>query len=430
MIQFLTQINSCCEFHLGKKTIICVLLIASLNCCTFNVRIHAIINNNFSKSLNMRTPISTVKGVEILQYTPHEPIIIDSSDEFSSQGFPGSGTINDPFRIENLNITTEDIEHIVIKDTEVHFTIRNNFLDGQSRAPYGIKLIGVVNGIIENNFILNHRLVGIELAGSHDNIIRNNTIRDNYNGIKLVREWVSYFQYPRDNTIINNTINNNEQRGIWFADTDGNYVSSNVITENKLLGIYGDNSHEMVVSSCIIANNSFHGLFLFNSQHGFISNNTIENNDNEGIYLSGSHEFNIIGNLISKNTKNGLHISDSNFSTILNNIIIDNQEYGIFLDALSGNGTIEENTFIGNNNGVMAQACDEGTGNAFMNNSWDDWLSPDPYPLHRTRIYQEENYITPLIHNNPFKIPLNIAFGLIFLSVFVALIIVNRSRQK
>ena len=38
--------------------------------------------------------------------TPHDHILISNNGNFTDYGFPGSGTAQDPYRIENYNITT------------------------------------------------------------------------------------------------------------------------------------------------------------------------------------------------------------------------------------------------------------------------------------------------------------------------------------
>jgi parallel beta-helix repeat protein len=214
----------------------------------------------------------TTIGVELQQYTAHEPIFINYDDEFSYQGFPGSGTINDPFRIEGLNITSTESDLITIKETQVHFTIRNNILNGLSRASSGIEFFNVWNGIIENNLILNHKSEGLIISGSQDNIIRNNTIKNNSNGIKVVR---SGFTHPRNNIIINNTIHYNMLRGILIDDALESTISDNRISSNQFMGISLQNCENISLTSNIISSNSFQGVFLDSSHQCNISNNTL-----------------------------------------------------------------------------------------------------------------------------------------------------------
>ncbi|MHA2342737.1 MAG: right-handed parallel beta-helix repeat-containing protein [Candidatus Hodarchaeales archaeon] len=380
------------------------------------------------KSLKTQTRMPTTIGVELQQYTAHEPIFINYDDEFSYQGFPGSGTINDPFRIEGLNITSTESDLITIKETQVHFTIRNNILNGLSRASSGIEFFNVWNGIIENNLILNHKSEGLIISGSQDNIIRNNTIKNNSNGIKVVR---SGFTHPRNNIIINNTIHYNMLRGILIDDALESTISDNRISSNQFMGISLQNCENISLTSNIISSNSFQGVFLDSSHQCNISNNTITDNDNEGVYLSGSHQANITENTISNNNRFGIFFSDSNSSWIVNNNITDNKEYGILLDAFSGDDTIRGNTFIGNNKGGIAQACDEGEGNVFINNSWDDWSSTYyPYPIHRTRIHQGENYINQSDFENPFTVPPHIFFGIVLLVIIGSLLVSTRRQYK
>lgn len=52
-----------------------------------------------------RSSMSSYKITINQQFTPHAPISIRSNADFAAQGFSGSGTESDPYRIENLNIT-------------------------------------------------------------------------------------------------------------------------------------------------------------------------------------------------------------------------------------------------------------------------------------------------------------------------------------
>ena len=65
----------------------------------------------------LQTPLTStdiskgpIEGLEpqdsfISSYTPHDPITIISNANFSDYGFPGSGTQEDPYRIEGYNIS-------------------------------------------------------------------------------------------------------------------------------------------------------------------------------------------------------------------------------------------------------------------------------------------------------------------------------------
>jgi len=59
--------------------------------------------------------------------TNHDPIEITSDEDFLA--FPGSGTYEDPYLIENYNITSSTSFGIHITSTTKHFLIRNCYID-------------------------------------------------------------------------------------------------------------------------------------------------------------------------------------------------------------------------------------------------------------------------------------------------------------
>ncbi|HEX9915529.1 MAG TPA: hypothetical protein VGB32_11465, partial [Candidatus Bathyarchaeia archaeon] len=58
--------------------------------------------------------------------TDHSPIYITADSGFASGGFPGSGTQEDPYVIENLQITTNTLRRngVEIRNTRAHFVVR------------------------------------------------------------------------------------------------------------------------------------------------------------------------------------------------------------------------------------------------------------------------------------------------------------------
>lgn len=85
----------------------------------------------------------------------HSPINITKNEEFSFLGFLGNGTDINPYIIENLSISDGNMNLITIMDTNAHFIIRNNSLDGVSAEYTGIYLVNVSNAQIINNSISN-----------------------------------------------------------------------------------------------------------------------------------------------------------------------------------------------------------------------------------------------------------------------------------
>jgi hypothetical protein len=70
-----------------------------------------------------------------INYTEHEPIVIDGNDDFITQGWPGNGTEANPFRISGLSILSEDTS-INISNVDVFFAISNSWLYYDSDPYY------------------------------------------------------------------------------------------------------------------------------------------------------------------------------------------------------------------------------------------------------------------------------------------------------
>ena len=58
-------------------------------------------------------------------HAPHDPISIISNAELVSQGWPGSGTPANPYRIEGLSINQTGVTRISISQTSAHILIQN-----------------------------------------------------------------------------------------------------------------------------------------------------------------------------------------------------------------------------------------------------------------------------------------------------------------
>ena len=91
------------------------------------------------------------------QYTSHTSISIENNTDFSIQaqneGWDGNGSSTDPYVIEGLEISDLSEVLISIKNTNVHFKIGNNLLDGKLQTSIGINLRNVTNGMISSNEI-------------------------------------------------------------------------------------------------------------------------------------------------------------------------------------------------------------------------------------------------------------------------------------
>jgi len=373
------------------------------------------LKNKYSGFQKIHNRVSLTKRIEAQQFSPHEPINIFSDNGFDLQGFLGSGTINDPYRIEGYNITASEGELILIRHTRVNFIIKNNLLNGLFIASSGIKLVDVANGIIEKNYIANHTSNGIDLHSSSSNIIYDNVINKNFNGIRLNEGHI--------NNISKNHIYNNKQSGIVTDKSDLNILSQNVIMENQLAGIRSGGVRN-IISANLISNNSFQGILTRYNIFDTITSNIIANNGNEGILISGNH-IAIYNNTISNNDNEGLLISESSYSNVLNNTFSNNKGYGILLDDFTQNAIVSGNNFIRNNPLGGSQAADTGMNNIFDDNFWDDWtISYYSYPIDLSVNYQMNTY------RREFTLPPNVIIGACFLLAILSVLFLIIRKQR
>ena len=259
------------------------------------------------------------KPIIIKSLTPHGPITIIHDDNFTDYGLPGLGTEEEPYRIEDLDITTTGDYSISITSTTEYFTIQNCYLEATNM---GIKIDTVASDTctIFNNTCMNNGADGIYIRQSnYVNLTRNNCSLNGRNGI--------YVDFYSDFALVdNNTCNNNNGDGIYFyAASNFGQVFNNTCNYNTIYGICITTS-----SSCEIIQNkcqyNYYGIFL----HGLITadycvnclvvNNKIIGNSFAGIVLLSKHTT-IENNTIWDNGM-GVYLFDSNDITVLENDII------------------------------------------------------------------------------------------------------------
>jgi parallel beta-helix repeat protein len=148
------------------------------------------------------------------------------------------------------NFIKENTEHgiwILWGQQNASIEIHHNVIDdnGPSFCGCGIKLGsgGVFGAIISDNTITNHHK-GVHLdSNSKNNTIRDNEIRDNFEGV-----WVD----GDDNEILLNNIVNNHAitSGVHLnSDASGNIIHCNNIEGNLEYGVYNENSLENVIAT-------------------------------------------------------------------------------------------------------------------------------------------------------------------------------------
>jgi len=312
-----------------------------------------ILVNNMQLHDNFNSDTLMVKNPKISKISPKIHIIGNGGwATFKAEGnCTGEGTSTDPYVISNLIIDAGGSgSGIIIENSDVYFIIKNSTIwnSGGSYGDAGISLNSVVNGLIENNTLSNN-WHGVRLDNSDNNLILNNTILGGFNiGIFFYancqynnvskniikngnRAVQSYFTNSNI-TVYNNTIISNT----YGIDLDGvnHTITDNIIKEN-FFGIRIDDSHDSKIFRNIIngSGEGAYGLYVVDSDNVKIVNNTLKYGESTAINLVRGDYNEVIGNIISYNVGYGVIIASSSYVILLNNTISFNTGSGLYLNG-------------------------------------------------------------------------------------------------
>ncbi len=317
------------------------------------IALHKITPLQPSKEINTYPPISsTVKSTfpkATATVANSNPIQINGDADFANQaatnGWPGDGSINNPYIIENLVIIANGTPAIEIMNTNANFIIRNSTLIGSWNGNMSA-MAGGVAGIFFQN--VNGRA-----------ILDGNTITNfSGDGINL--------KYSRVRTV------------------------NTVVYNNGYSGLYSEGSNYLNFSSNIVYNNTGPGLYILDSDVYTVVNNTISGNSGDGIVISFINDVNLYAssrvtraNRVMANQGSGFVIEGYG-SQVTGNLAEDNGNAGFFfypktLNSKISNNTAKNNVGIGfhvNSTGKMELTNNSALGNGetgfFV---WEDWSS-------------------------------------------------------
>jgi parallel beta-helix repeat protein len=306
------------------------------NNCNENDITHNNVSSNFNKGIWLLTSSSNFIFNNTVNNNQNEGIHLATSSN------------NNTLKDNTCNNDTYGLSQetgIKLQNNCNNNTVENNIVDGNDERGihlwsncnendvinnnvtnnnwYGINLEGSSNNAIINNEVydkgVTNQLVGIFLiSNSDDNLVENNTIYDNNNyGIQL--DSSSGNNRIKNNTVVNK-ITSYQEYGIYLR-SDNNTISENTANNNTLYGIYLLDSHNNTIKNNTAKLNGEHGIYLEGSNNNTISNNSesFNFNTNCGIYLNNSHGNQILGNNASNNAY-GIYLNHSNYNAILNNI--------------------------------------------------------------------------------------------------------------
>jgi parallel beta-helix repeat protein len=191
-----------------------------------------------------------------------DPISITSDEDFVTLGFPGVGTRDNPYRIEDLRIEAGPgrVSCIAVEGTTAYFLIKNCELYS---SYLGVSVMDVApdTATIEGNIITGTTGDGGGITLSADGVtVLRNTCTNFVEGI--------HTNFAEDCYILYNNFSQNEYHGVSLRYSNGNLVAHNIIEGNQAHGV-------------IIIRGSGNNI-LFNNT--FIDNSVIESYDWDDVY--------------------------------------------------------------------------------------------------------------------------------------------------
>ncbi len=293
----------------------------------------------------------TTKGIQTIEKNeinlslssliPHDSISITSDEDFSV--FSGTGTYEDPHIIEGYNITTTSFRGIYITGTTKHFIVRNCYVEA---TYFGIDINDVAYGTatVINNTCNNNNDKGIVLSSSGSSTVANNTCNNNWDGIKLTSSDSS--------TVANNTCSNNV-RGIYLEDSGSATLVNNTFTDCGL------RISEFTLSAYLsytVENNWVNGKKL--GYYTNLDSTTIAEKVYGQLILVNCTNVTVRDQILNNATV-ALFLCHCTYSSIINNTCNNNQ-YGIYL-YFAVNSTVANNTCNNNYAGIKFEDSDSST---------------------------------------------------------------------
>jgi parallel beta-helix repeat protein len=232
----------------------------------------------------------------------HSPILIESNEDFISQGWPGNGSETNPYTIANLRIQSDELTCIDISNVSVYYSIIDCELLTTSR------------------YYVQH-------------------------GIHL--EEASYAK-------IESCVITNVEFGIMVLHSDGCVILDTYVGDCSLSGVSIWQSDDCTIKNCDIKDNGWIGVDLYWTEDCSVINCNLEENHWAGVRLEQDHDCRILNNIITCEGESGsIDLIYSDGSIIRNNTLLSG---GIVVNAFVAQHrppTIENNTINGNSVGFF-----------------------------------------------------------------------------
>ena len=218
--------------------------------------------------------VSSANTTQILQNS----IFINGNDpnhDWDNYEFiTGTGTLSDPYQIQNLIIEIDGNENgIFISNSDKTLLIKNCTILHQNTIS-SFNLMSSIGIFFQNctniqvkDCTVTQNSYGILLSNTTKILIEECTLNNN----KLIG---IYSNHSSQNHYLNNTVNQNSNTGFLIEFSNKNNISNNIIIENYFYGIHLKNSNENIIQDSYIQDNGKRNIFTENSIGTHYSGNT------------------------------------------------------------------------------------------------------------------------------------------------------------
>ena len=298
--------------------------------------------------------------VAVDMYIPHSPIYIYGDAAFESQGWPGSGTPTDPYRIEYLEISAAYYDDcIYIRDTNAHFVIRDCLLSG---GYTGIYIVNAANGqLINNTCVFNGYGYGIEISSSSSILIANGNCSNNEYGV--------YLYSCSDIVITDSIVSGNGYYGLYLHSCSDIVITDSIVSGNDYYGLYLYSCSDIVITDNIVSANGNYGFYLSSCSGIVITDSTVSGNGGVGFDLYSCSGFVITDSTISGNRNYGFNLHSCSGIVIIESVVSANGNYGVY-SSHSSNSIFRNNTITDSRYGIYLYNSEYNTltNNSIVNN--------------------------------------------------------------
>jgi len=288
-----------------------------------------------------------------------------------------TGNIYDSIVVERSNIIIDGNGYTLQGDgTGIGFnlTYMNNVTIKRTNIKgflKGIELSGSHYNVISENNVTSNGWFGLLLGGSHNNSITQNTIANN--------EYAIGIHWSSGNFLYGNLLDGNKF-GFGVFGFELSHFIHDVDTSNRVNGkpiYYLINQHDMVINSSNYPQVGF--LALVNSTNIIVEKLTLTENF-QGLLMAYTKNTKIQNSSISNNDF-GVYLIESSGNNFCGNNVTNNRNYGVWLHFGSFNNSIAVNDIKGSYSGVVLSSSHENSvaGNNVKNNEVGVYLHYSSY---------------------------------------------------